>query len=206
MGNMADVLARHEAEREALATQTAERVAAGHPCCTRYREMTFAPMRIGIEQEVVLTESSPLFDFPFGRSRFLAFELPPLEEGDALEIKAVELISGPTAKPIFRPKLILLSETFEPIEAQPALDFDDHFTAWDFEGHAARLPIDGGRSGARFLIVAADPAYAGREYLRRAHTTVIPAGGTYVSTGSPDQRFPYGYEGRSFVKLERRTR
>ena len=81
MGNLEDVLARREVEREALAKTTADRVTASASCCANYRAITFRPMPLGLEQEVVLSASSPVFDFPFGRSRFEAFELPPLTTG-----------------------------------------------------------------------------------------------------------------------------
>lgn len=206
MGPMDEVLARHEAERQALAYQTTQRVANGTVCCTSYREMRFTPLALGSEHEIILSDVSPMFAFPFGKTRFEAFALPPLESGDTLVVKAIELISGPDAKPIFRPALVLLDEAFQPIQPSPSLAFKDHFNGWSFEGHEGAIAIDSAYARARYAIVAADPAFSNQSYVRRAHSTTMPAGGNaYVSTSVAQQRYPYGYEGRALVVIERRA-
>jgi len=205
MGPMDEVLARHEAERQSLAQQTAQRLATGAVCCTSYRQMNFIPLALGPEREIVLSEASPIFAFPFGKTRFEALELPPLESSDMLVVKAVELISGPDAKPIFRPALVLLDEAFQPIEPAPLLTFKDHFNGWSIEGHVETIAIGVNYARARYIVVAADPAFSGQSYVRHAHSSTMPAGGNvYVPMSSPQQLYPYGYEGRALISIERR--
>jgi hypothetical protein len=202
MGPLGEVLAKQEAERQSLAQQTAARLVAGHSCCASYREMHFSPLAFGQEREIVLSETSPIFSFPFGKTRFDAIELPPLKVDDTLSIRAVELISGPDAKPIFRPTLVLLDDAFRPIDPSPALSLKEHFSGWSIEGHEETIAIGKDYARARFVIVAADPAYSGQDYVRGAHTNTIPAGGNiYVATSSPKKLYPYGFEGRAFIAL-----
>ncbi len=205
-GCMAEKLARRAAFRDAQAEQTAQRVAEGSACCSTYGELVYTPLEAGNEFEVVLRKGSPLFDFPFGRSRLKALALPPLSSGDALRVSAVELVSGD--KPIFRPVVILLSERHEPIGEPIIPVYDDRFMKWSSEGHAATIALDGALAGARYLIVAADPAYVGKSFVREAATSIMPVAGTtiFLPIHREEMQYAYGYEGLAYVTVGRRRR
>jgi len=120
-GCLADVLARREVERQELVTQTAERVSSGQACCKSYQDMSFRALAPNTEQEIVLTTASPIYEFAFGKSRFDAFALPSLQIGDTLKLSAIELINGPSAKPIFRPLVLLLTDS--PLWSSPTISW-----------------------------------------------------------------------------------
>ena len=202
-GCLADVLARREVERQELVTQTAERVSSGQACCKSYQDMSFRALTPNTEQEIVLTTASPIYEFAFGKSRFDAFALPSLQIGDTLKLSAIELINGPSAKPIFRPLVLLLTEAFEPLKEQPALEFTHYFMGWSTEGHSAKVTVSADIQNAKYAVVLADPAYVGKSYIKGELSYMSSAGGALVPVSVPEQRFPYGYEGKAFIEIKR---
>jgi hypothetical protein len=205
-GCIEEKIARRAAADHTLADATASRLSHGRVCCASYRAMPFNRFVPGMRQPVSLDASSPIYDFTFGRSRFVAYTLPALGAGDELVVGATELYSGSSARPRFRPAVIFLSETYEPLPVQPYLALNDHFMGWSTEGHAAHIPLTPGYSAARYVIIAADPGFIGSSYIEKRHSTTMPAGGAYISMSIPEQQFPYGYEGKGFLEIRHASR
>lgn len=205
-GCLAEKMARRAVEREALAKHTSEQVLAGQSCCGSYKEFAFSAIDVDTRVEVVLSSSSPIYEFPFGKTRFQAFELPALGSGDILKFYALELISGADAKPIFRPSIILLAGDHEPLADQPILEYSDRYMGWSQEGHSAKLAISGEYKDAKYLIVAADPSFFGKSYISGAQTYLASAGTIFIPISVPEKHFPYGYEGTAFVEIKRTPR
>ena len=205
-GCIEEKIARRTAGDRALVDATATRLSNGQVCCVTYRSMPFNRFVPGVRQAVSLDASSPIYDFAFGKSRFVAYSLPPVNPGDELVVGAVDLYSGSSARPRFHPAIVFLSGTYEPLPGQPKINLNDHFVGWSTEGHAAHIPLTPEFSNARYVIIAADPGFIGSSFVQRKHSTTMPAGGAFVSMSIPEQEFPYGYEGKGFLEIRHASR
>jgi hypothetical protein len=205
-GCIEEKIAKRTAGDRALVDATASRLSDGVICCASYGSMQFNQFVPGVRQPVSLDESSPIYNFAFGKSRFVAYSLPSINPGDELVVGAIDLYSGSSARPRFRPAIIFLSGAYEPLPEQPNVDLNDHFMGWSTEGHAAHIPLTPRFSTARYVIVAADPNFIGSSFVEKKHSTMMPAGGAFVSMTVPEQEFPYGYEGKGFLEVRRTSR
>ena len=183
---------------KSLAAATVSRLNSATVCCTSYREIRYQTLENGKRLELSLTPSSPVFDFPFGRSRFVGFQMPMAPNAIELHVTAIELQSG--VKPTFRPRALLLDRNFELIHNQPKLSFDKYYFGATTEGHTARIGIL--TSLVRYVIIAADPDFIGKEHTGGGKSYAMPTGGGYVGVSIPQQRYPYGYEGKAFIAVK----
>lgn len=200
-GCVAEKVARKKALLVAETLHSLERVAAQPVCCASYRDMDFELLTINVDQEVFLTTSSPTYEFDFGKSRFRSYLLPPLRAGDAVRVTAVEIVSGGSL--IFRPVAIFMTEGFETIDLPSPMVFDDRVMKWSYDGHAADIRIQGALEKAKYMVVAADPSFFGKSYIRGNASMMMPIGTGAVSIPLQGAEFPYGFEGKAVVAIRR---
>ena len=204
-GCIEEKIAKRTAADRVLVDATASRLLNGKSCCASYRAMQFNQFMPG-RHPISLDASSPIYTFAFGKSRFVAYSLPPMNPGDELIVGAIDLYSGSSARPRFWPTVLFLSDAFELLPNQPHVNLDDHFTGWSTEGHAAHIRLTPEYSEASYVIIAADPTFIGKSYVDRKHSMMIPAGAAFVSMSIPEQEFPYGYEGKGFIEIKHTSR
>ena len=197
-GCISEKVARKYDANKSLAAETISRLNSEITCCTSYREIKYQPLESNKRLELLLNPSTPVFDFPFGKSRFLGFQIPTASNVVEVLITAIEMQSG--AKPVFRPRVLLLNSSFELIQDQPQLKFDKYFFGATTEGHIARITVQ--TSQVRYVIITADPDFIGKEYADGGKSYLAPAGGAYVGISVPAQSYPYGYEGKGFIAVK----
>lgn len=91
------------------------------PCCAKLAQLPYMKLPADQKIEVKIGESSPVFDFPEGRSRFVAWELPSAHTHKTLALRSVVTPSGLPGTGnfyIFSPAVMLLDENFNVLADQ----------------------------------------------------------------------------------------
>lgn len=165
-------------------------LAAVRPCCFDFAQMPFKKLLPGQAMTETINATSPVFDFPQGRSRFVAWELPALHPFGTVALRSVVTPSGMPGTGllyIFSPAVMLLDEQFNIIADQHGgLFFAVPASMMPPRGASlqARIPATAIRARARYLIV-----YTSRSILEGDWTTTrpgfVPIVGGVLPTGIP---------------------
>ena len=159
------------------------------PCCASLAELPYQALRMGESASVKIDRDSQVFDFPQGRSRFAAWQLP----SRSATPYAIALRSNvtPGNMPgvgqlyIFSPAIMLLDENFKVLAQQehglfvaaPASVLPPRSASLQARIESSQIP-----ASARYLI-----AYTTRSIIeKRWHTTApgfIPIAGGVLPTG-----------------------
>ncbi|TCJ12948.1 hypothetical protein EZJ19_12040 [Parasulfuritortus cantonensis] len=154
LGDMTDPAVRASAYAEALATAPR--------CCRRYAEMRFARLAAAGPTKAAIGADSPVFDFPEGPSRFLAWTLPERPAPYTLVLRSVVTSGAPGAGGynVFSPAILLLDANFEPVFRADDLFAPVAATLFPPRrtGLAGQVRVAGGAAAARYLVVYTTPA------------------------------------------------
>ena len=128
-------------------------------CCKSYSEIPYAQLGIEEKQSVRISEDSPIFEFPEGKSRFTAFEFKPSESVKALDIDmVVSSIYLPSAT-IFLPSLVFLNSNKQPTRTVSELQVRQLHDFWAGEYYFTRVEV---MPGERYLVVYTDAKSLGQ--------------------------------------------
>lgn len=125
------------------------------PCCRNWQEVHFEKMSGGgVSHAHISLAKSPTFDFPEGRSTFVAYALP---QGQAHTVEVDAYVSSdwlPVAT-IFRPRLLYLDSNLKVVgrDGMSRMQQDGKFLAGPYYFAVSAVPAD-----ARFLVVYAGPS------------------------------------------------
>lgn len=76
-------------------------------CCASFRELPTEKLKLGEERAFALTPSSPVHEFPHGRSFFAAYELPPGTRTLLVKTMPVNMLFNPVGH-VLVPAVIFL--------------------------------------------------------------------------------------------------
>jgi hypothetical protein len=201
--NLERVISKRLADNRAIASQSIADLNAASPCCGDYTAITAKQMKLNVKYDVVLNKASPVYEFPFGKSRFQAYEFPALQKGDEIRVYAL-YIGGPSPKPLYYPAAVLLDKDYKALEHQPEWRFSHSYMGMNSQGHYASIEASTLPTSVHYIVVAADPRYVGQDYVENAYSYMAPAGPVLLNNEVPELRHPYSYEGTSMVQLYRR--
>lgn len=96
------------------------------PCCRDLATVNYQALPASGKQSYSINERSPVYDFPGGRSRFVALELPQAPTPYGLAIRSVVTPSnlpGTGRLYIFSPEVLLLDRDFKPVAPERNIFF-----------------------------------------------------------------------------------
>jgi hypothetical protein len=182
VSDMANAKNRGALYKEALTT--------GRPCCQSYSQISYKRIAIAENQSAMIGPHSELFDFPDGRSRFVAWELP---RSSTPYVIAMRSVVTPSALPgtghfyIFAPAVMLLDGNFNVIANQERGIFAP-VPATMFPPRSASLQgvvnITGNEVAPRYLIVYTTQSLI-EGTLRTSMPGFVPIAGGVLPTGIP---------------------
>ncbi len=121
-------------------------------CCRNWQEVHFEQMgRGGVSHAHISLAKSPTFDFPEGRSTFVAYALPQAN-AHTVEVDAYVSSDWLPVATIFRPRLLYLDSNLKVIgnDRMSRMQHDGKFLAGPYYFAVSAIPVD-----ARFLVVYA---------------------------------------------------
>jgi hypothetical protein len=95
-----------------LPPEHARQLEAARPCCASFREISFEKLSLGEEKAFTLTPSSPVYQFPHGRSFFAAHELPADARTLLVKTVPVNMLYNPVGH-VLIPGVIFLNQDRE---------------------------------------------------------------------------------------------
>jgi maltose operon protein len=124
------------------------------PCCPDYSAFTYRELKTDSTQTVVMDGSFPSFQFPGGKSFFIAFRLPATNRPLSIEVQS---IAAPDR--VFAPELLILTSDYQ-VARQIGADYFQYQSAGFLKGERleAKLVDIGGFKDETFLIVYSSPA------------------------------------------------
>lgn len=167
-----------------------EALAAMPVCCNDLAAIPYKPLVLGTSVSEKLDRASPVFDFAEGRSRFLAWQLPPLDKSFTLNMRSVVTPSGLPVTGgfyIFSPVAMLLDADFKIIGQQDrGLFFPVPASAFPLRSASLMARIDSSQlpAHAKYLLVYTTPSIIDG----RVTTTApgfMPIAGGVLPTGIP---------------------
>jgi maltose operon periplasmic protein len=162
-------------------------------CCDTYKNMTFRTISLGEPVEVDISEESPAFMFPDGRSFFAAFRIPQGAKGlDYMAGASGIFVSTYT---VFMPQFLFLDESFqvvappqEVLYAQARKLFEPGYLTIAYWSGEETIP-----ERARYLVMHTSEAKLGWmvQYSATAGGSIFMAGRTpiYVSGGGATSQY-----------------
>ena len=134
-------------------------------CCDDPSAFTYQPLPQQGFTDMVVSSTSPAFEFQSGLSPFAAFELPKIKAPYRLRVKSFFEAGRKDEASIFYPVVALLDDTFivlrmsglDNLRLEPALA-----TAGGETGLAVTVPIDPATEEARYLIIFTPAAVLGQ--------------------------------------------
>lgn len=168
-----------------------EVLSAASPCCRELATVAPGALPSSGKQSYTINQSSPVFDFPGGRSRFVALKLPQTQAPYSVSIRSVATPSNLPATGrlyIYSPEVLLLDADFKVLARQqdtvftpvPASMMPPRSASLQAQLTAADL------AGARYLVV-----HTSRKALETELNTwrpgVLPVAGGAIPTGIPSR-------------------
>lgn len=95
-------------------------------CCRELAEAAYTALPGAGKQSHAINQKSPVYEFPGGRSRFVALKLPRLATAYSIAIRSIATPGNLPATGrlyIFSPEVLLLDEAFQPVKAGRELFF-----------------------------------------------------------------------------------
>jgi hypothetical protein len=179
---------RDTASPKSRAAAFAEMLAASPVCCTELSRIRFEPLPAGSSQTAQIGPQTPVFDFPTGRSRLLAWTLPAGQGDYTLQVRSRVT---PSAMPgvgriyVFSPALTLLDADFKVLATHER----GLFTATPVTllppreaSLMAELPVAGPTATARYLVIHTTPYLLEHEWLT-GMPGFLPIPGGAIPTG-----------------------
>lgn len=169
-----------------------EALAGARACCRSLAELAYQPLDMAARKSFAIGPDSPVFEFPTGRSRFLALRLPATPPPYTVSLRSVATpgnLGGVGRMYVFAPAIMLLDRKFQPIPV-PEDGLFGTLPASALPPRAASmqadLRIDGRDAAASYLIVhTAQAILSGQIGTRRPGFAAVPGGalptGTSVS-------------------------
>lgn len=167
-----------------------EALAAVPPCCNSLAQIAYKPLAMAQSGTEAVGPQSPVFDFPQGRSRFIAWELPAYSKPYTIDLRSMVTPSGMPGTGqfyIFSPAVMVLDAQFHPVFNQeqgvfypvPAAMLPPRSASLQ-----AELPMTQQTASARYLLL-----YTTRAIIEGNWKTFMPgfspvAGGV-IPTGIP---------------------
>jgi hypothetical protein len=163
----------------------AEHLASVQVCCQSVGDMKFKDAPGAEEVETVISEESPAFAFPTGKSYFAAFRLPQSPEKGMLSVKSFRVGFLSYDSQVFCPTLTFYDERFQPLvtEAQYLYHVPP---GWGTSGHWRQdRPIP---EGSRYVVIhtASDQVGSKLAFTATPAGSVVYTGSAYLYVpGSP---------------------
>ena len=141
-------------------------------CCDDLSKLKYTKLDYDDGDTFHLDESSPVFQFPQGKSRFIAVELPPRPEGRklSLTLRPTSYLKDKVGYRhyYFLPRMIAMDNNFN-IKRNLGIDVEAlitelHVDEWVY----ARFELN---DDERYFVIYSDPAYYGREFKFRQSDT-----------------------------------
>lgn len=156
-------------------------------CCRSLAEADFRTLEPGAARTHRIGPESPVFDFPDGRSRFLALKLPAIRAPYTVTLRSTARPGnlGPDRVYVFAPAVMLLDRDFRPVAvrerglfgAAPASLMPPRGASL-----RAELRIEGREAEARYLVLYTTPGILS-ETLGNARPGIAAVAGGAVPTG-----------------------
>lgn len=169
-------------------TAYAEALEAGRPCCARLAQLPYKPLAQGASRSESIGPRTALFDFPSGRSRFLAWELPRYVTPYTIALRSAVTPSGMPGTGtfyIFSPAVMLLDAGFNVLSDQDRGIFQPLSASMLPPRSASlrgELQIAAANATARYMVV-----YTSRPIIEGTWRTSMPgfspAAGGVIPTG-----------------------
>ena len=160
------------------------------PCCVSLASLPYKKLSSGQRGEDTISSNSPVFDFPEGRSRFVAWELSAPSMQNTVALRSVVTPSGLPGTGqfyIFSPAVMLLDENFNVLaDLQRGLFVPVPASMMPPRSASlqARIPLNAQTARVRYLVV-----YTTRSIIEGAWSTsrpgFVPIAGGVLPTGIP---------------------
>lgn len=174
-------------QRSALYSEAMEQL---EPCCAEYAQLAYTELPLSQRISAQIGPNSPVFRFPEGMSRWVAWRLPVSTEGKTLFLRSAvtpSALAGTGHFYVFSPMVMWLDEKFGVLD-EPRFGLFSPMPASLTPPRSASLqasfPLTGGLAKARYAILYTSRA-ALEQSLRTTRPGVVPIAGGVLPTGMP---------------------
>lgn len=174
-------------ERSALYSEAMEQL---EPCCAEYAQLAYTELPLSQRSSAQIGPNSPVFLFPEGMSRWVAWRLPVSTEGKTLFLRSAVTPSASAGTGhfyVFSPMVMWLDEKFGVLD-EPRFGLFSPMAASLTPPKSASLEasfsLTGSLARARYVILYTSRA-ALQQSLRTTRPGVVPIAGGVLPTGVP---------------------
>lgn len=148
-------------------------------------EMTYTPLKTGVEQSILFGEQTPTFQFPHGKGYYAAYELTETGQPRLVKVKTYLSASYLPSASILVPNLLVLDKDKQQIGKIENYRIESDSNFFTGTTYYADLPL---QANAAYLVVYAAPTHSENIYVYSENGTqyalpLAPAGKLNITAG-----------------------
>lgn len=168
-------------------------------CCYDYSEIEYRPIGFGEKLRLNVGPGFPAYDFEYGKSYFVALQIPARQNVYMLEITTFLQTEPMYASYFFEPMLVLLDDEFRPLKESLGMELELRQPFFGGERWVGSVPID---PGLRHVAIYTDSSWAGKGVDRGTGPTYAPIPGGMVYAGEEGRgTAERGIDGKLHIRL-----